>query len=74
MRPTSCEISLEAITQNVETLRALVQPTPLCAVVKANGYGHGAAEVARTVLSAGATWLAVATVEEGVELLSLIHI
>ena len=49
-------------------LRALVQPTPLCAVVKANGYGHGAAEVARTVLSAGATWLAVATVEEGVEL------
>ena len=68
MRPTSCEISLEAITQNVETLRALVQPTPLCAVVKANGYGHGAVEVARTVLSAGATWLAVATVEEGVEL------
>ena len=52
----------------METLRALVQPTPLCAVVKANGYGHGAAEVARTVLSAGATWLAVATVEEGVEL------
>ena len=45
-----------------------MQPTPLCAVVKANGYGHGAAEVARTVLSAGATWLAVATVEEGVEL------
>lgn len=68
MRPTSCEISLEAITQNVETLRALVHPTPLCAVVKANGYGHGVIEVARTVLSAGATWLAVAIVEEGVEL------
>ena len=45
-----------------------MQPTPLCAVVKANGYGHGAVEVARTVLSAGATWLAVAIVEEGVEL------
>ena len=68
MRPTSYEISLEAITQNVETLRGLGHPTPLCAVVKANGYGHGVIEVARTVLSAGATWLAVAIVEEGVEL------
>lgn len=70
MRPTSCEISVEAIAQNVETLRALVNPTPVCAVVKANGYGHGAVEVAEAALGAGASWLAVAIVEEGVELRS----
>ena len=68
MRPTWCDISLAAITHNVETLRALVDPTPLCAVVKANCYGHGAIEVAKAALSAGASWLAVAIVEEGVEL------
>ena len=38
------------------------------AVVKADAFGHGAVEVARTVLDAGATWLGVATVEEGLEL------
>jgi alanine racemase len=37
-------------------------------VVKADGYGHGAAAVARTALSAGASWLAVATLEEGIRL------
>jgi len=68
MRPTWCDISSAAITHNVETLRALVDPTPLCAVVKANCYGHGAIEVAKAALSAGASWLAVAIVEEGVEL------
>ena len=40
----------------------------LMAVVKADAFGHGAVEVARTVLDAGATWLGVATVEEGLEL------
>jgi alanine racemase len=42
--------------------------TSLCGVVKANGYGHGVQLVARTVLEAGAHSLAVATVDEGVEL------
>lgn len=70
MRPTWCEISLDAVARNVETLRALVEPTPLCAVVKADGYGHGAIEVAKTALAAGASWLVVAIVEEGVELRS----
>ena len=68
MRPTSCEIDLDAIEQNVRTLSALVSPTPLCAVVKANGYGHGAVRVAERALLAGVSWLAVALVEEGVEL------
>ena len=40
----------------------------MCAVVKANGYGHGAVPVARAALEGGASWLAVALVEEGVEL------
>ncbi|MBW3659970.1 MAG: alanine racemase, partial [Actinobacteria bacterium] len=40
----------------------------VCAVVKADGYGHGAVPVARAALDAGASWLAVALVEEGEEL------
>ena len=68
MRPTSCEIDLGAIAHNVQTLMSMVDPTPLCAVVKADGYGHGAVPVARAALEAGAQWLAVALVEEGIEL------
>jgi alanine racemase len=45
-----------------------VAPAALLAVVKANGYGHGAVPVARAVLEAGATWLGVARVEEGEQL------
>ncbi|MDW3177344.1 MAG: alanine racemase [Acidimicrobiia bacterium] len=68
MRPTSCEIDLGAVARNVRFLREMVAPTPFCAVVKANGYGHGSVQVAETALEAGASWLAVATIEEGVEL------
>ncbi len=68
MRQTWCEISLANVAHNVSTLTALVGSTPLCAVVKANGYGHGVVEIAEAVLAAGASWLAVATAEEGVEL------
>jgi alanine racemase len=46
----------------------LAPETALMAVVKADAYGHGSIEVAKTVLAAGATWLAVATVPEGIEL------
>ena len=49
-------------------LGARVAPAQLCAVVKAGGYGHGAVPVARAALDAGAAWLAVALVDEGVEL------
>jgi len=63
------EIDLEAIRHNIVAIRQLLKPsTQLMSVVKANGYGHGAIAVARTALSAGASWLAVATVEEGIEL------
>ncbi|MFT7473301.1 MAG: alanine racemase [Verrucomicrobiales bacterium] len=68
MRPTSCDINLDNVAHNVRTLAGHVAPTPLCVVVKANGYGHGAVPVARAAVDAGALWLGVALVEEGVEL------
>ncbi|MDF2627488.1 MAG: alanine racemase [Symbiobacteriaceae bacterium] len=68
LRPTWVEINLDAIGHNVAELRRQAPDSQLMAVVKADGYGHGALQVARTALAAGATWLGVATVEEGVEL------
>jgi alanine racemase len=63
------EIDHTALAHNVGQLRSLLAPhTALLAVVKADGYGHGAIEVAKTVLAHGATWLAVATVPEGMAL------
>ncbi|MGV8913569.1 MAG: alanine racemase [Rhodoglobus sp.] len=57
-------ISTGAISRNVETLRALVAPAQVMAVVKANGYGHGAVESARAALAGGADWLGVADLSE----------
>lgn len=63
------EVDLGAIRRNVQAIRRLLRPSnQLMSVVKADGYGHGAVMVARTALSAGASWLAVATIEEGVQL------
>jgi alanine racemase len=59
------EVDLGAIRHNASHLKALVAPAGLCAVVKASGYGHGAVAVARAALEGGASWLAVALVEEG---------
>lgn len=68
-RPTFAEIDLGAIRANIRALAENVSPsTHKLAVVKANAYGHGDIEVARACLDAGATWLAVALVEEGVRL------
>jgi alanine racemase len=64
------DIDLEAIAHNVRTLAGLVAPSSLLAVVKADGYGHGAVEVGRAALAAGAAGLGVALVQEGVELRS----
>ena len=62
-------IDLAALAHNIRQIKGLLAPhTELMAVVKANAYGHGAVIVARTALEQGATWLAVATVMEGVEL------
>jgi alanine racemase len=65
-RPTVAVIGLDAIRHNV---RALKPPgSELMAVVKANGYGHGDVAVAGAAVEAGATWLGVALVEEGIRL------
>ena len=68
VRPTYAEIDLGAIAHNVRAFRDLIAPSEVCAVVKADGYGHGDAPVAATAVDAGATRLAVALVEEGVRL------
>jgi alanine racemase len=63
------EIDLNAIAYNVgELRRRTVLSAKLMAVVKADGYGHGAVEVARTALASGAEWLGVARLPEGVAL------
>jgi alanine racemase len=63
------EIDREAISQNLKSLRKVIGPdTLVLAVVKADGYGHGAVEVARVAVRSGARYLGVASVSEGVEL------
>jgi alanine racemase len=64
MRPTWAEVDPSAIEANVAVVAAAVAPAAVCAVVKADGYGHGAVVAARAALAGGATWLAVALVEE----------
>ena len=67
-RAVWCEVDLDAIRHNVQVLREIAGPAELLAVVKANAYGHGAVPVAQAALDAGASWLGVARVEEGVQL------
>jgi alanine racemase len=62
-------IDLGAIERNVAGLRArLTGGAEMCAVVKADGYGHGAVQAAEASLRGGATWLAVAAATEAAEL------
>lgn len=67
-RPAWAEVDLGAVRHNVEVLRRIAAPAAVCAVVKADGYGHGSVAVARAALEAGAESVAVALVEEGVVL------
>lgn len=68
-RETWVEISLDNLKYNVTSFKKLIQPeTTLMAVVKADGYGHGAKEVAQTAIDAGATYLAVAFLDEAIVL------
>ncbi len=63
------EIDLNAYAHNIKELRRITQPDAMLMVVlKANGYGHGAAEVAREALQHGAAWLGVARINEAVDL------
>ena len=66
-------VDLGAIAANLSSVRSGLKPTTRCiAVVKADGYGHGAAPVARAALQAGAWGLAVSTLQEALELLGLV--
>lgn len=68
-RPAWAEIDLMAIAHNVREIKSLLRKeTKLCAVLKADAYGHGAIPVARAALAAGADYLAVAIVSEALEL------
>lgn len=68
-RPTKAVINLNAIKNNVENLKThLSDGVEIIAVVKANAYGHGDIEVAKTAIEAGATMLAVATPDEAVHI------
>ncbi len=66
---TRVYVNLDALSANVRALKATcADRVNLMAVVKANGYGHGAVETAKTALASGASWLAVARISEAVTL------
>ncbi|OIP75130.1 MAG: alanine racemase [Oscillatoriales cyanobacterium CG2_30_44_21] len=63
------EVNQLAIKHNVQQLKSLLNPeTELMAIVKADAYGHGAVEVSQAAIEAGASWLGVATIPEGIQL------
>jgi alanine racemase len=62
-------IDLDALRHNTRLLCARAAPARVMAVIKANGYGHGALPVAEAAIAGGATWLGVATAWEAVDLL-----
>src|SRR5947209_19865245 len=69
MRPTWAEISLTALRHNFRTIQDYVAPgATVCAIVKANAYGHGAVECARALEEEGALWFGVSSAEEGISL------
>ena len=68
-RPTWAEIDLDALTSNLHVVKNRVGPdVRVMAVVKANAYGHGAAECARRLAWEGVDWFGVALPEEGISL------
>ncbi len=62
------EVDTAAITSNTAALVVMCGDSKVCAVVKADGYGHGAVQASLAALDGGATTLAVALVEEGCQL------
>lgn len=69
IRPTRAEINLDNLKHNFLEIRKAAAPRArICAVVKADGYGHGALEVSRTAIECGASYLAVAFLDEALQL------
>jgi alanine racemase len=68
-RPTWVEVSLTALRHNFRTVLDFVSPdATVCAVVKADAYGHGAPECARALEAEGALWFGVTSADEGIVL------
>lgn len=68
-RPTLAEISLPSLRHNFELIRDFVAPhASVCAVVKCDAYGHGAAECSRILEQSGAKWFGVTCADEGIAL------
>ena len=68
MRPTVVEVSLGRLTENFRAIAAAVTPAATMPILKANAYGHGLVDVARHLVSVGATSFGVAFLEEAVAL------
>jgi len=69
MRPTWAEVSLPALRRNFRALQQWVAPqAAVCAVVKADAYGHGGLKCARALEKEGGSWFAVTSPEEGITL------
>ncbi len=67
-RPSTVTVDREALAHNFSAMCDLVAPAVVCGVVKADGYGHGAATAGRAAVAGGAEKLAVALVQEAAEL------
>src|SRR6266849_356246 len=73
-RPVWAEVSLSALTYNLQAIRKYVNPpeekrkTPrkILSIVKGNGYGHGGPEVAKALEKAGSDWFGVTCTDEGI--------
>jgi alanine racemase len=69
MRPTWAEINLPALRHNFRTMKNLVGPaTTVCAVIKADAYGHGIEPVALALQREGAEWMGVTSTDEGAQI------
>ncbi len=64
-------IDLDAFRANIAALKACAPQSALMTVVKADAYGHGAAQMARAARQAGSDWLGVATLDEALALRGL---
>ncbi|RPI28737.1 MAG: hypothetical protein EHM70_16420, partial [Chloroflexota bacterium] len=66
IRPTLVEVDLDRLTDNLAAIRQKVAPARVMTILKANAYGHGLVETARHLVEAGADYLGVAVLEEGI--------
>lgn len=68
IRPVWAEINLDNLAYNVSEIRKVTKSKDIIGVIKADGYGHGALDIAPILLESGITRLAVAVLDEAVEL------